>query len=298
MEPTKTYLVATDFSTPSRYAVERAAQLAEADQARCVVINAIALDTLDSLAALLGDGIAATKQKLEQEARVKMTQMVSQCRGDRALDISGEVLSGSPLTCIPAQAEALNADLLVLGSRGESRLQHTLLGSTASRLLRRSLKLPVLVVKQAPQRAYQRIMIATDLSPATIGSIQSARRIAPKAEIVLLHLLDLPFASKLSYADVEEKDIQFYIQIEREKCLAQLHALAEFAGLTAADYYTVVVHGHSPALIVEQEQEQHCDLIVIGKHCTLLAEELLLGNTIRHVLAESLVDVMVTSGNT
>ena len=81
MEPTKTYLVATDFSTPSRYAVERAAQLAEADQARCVVINAIALDTLDSLAALLGDGIAATKQKLVQEARVKMTQMVSQCRG-------------------------------------------------------------------------------------------------------------------------------------------------------------------------------------------------------------------------
>ena len=34
MEPTKTYLVATDFSTPSRYAVERSAQLAEADQAR------------------------------------------------------------------------------------------------------------------------------------------------------------------------------------------------------------------------------------------------------------------------
>ena len=60
----------------------------------------------------------------------------------------------------------------------------------------------------------------------------------------------------------------------------------------------MVVHGLSPALIVEQEQEQHCDLIVIGKHCTLLAEELLLGNTIRHVLAESLVDVMVTSGNT
>lgn len=297
MEPTKTYLVATDFSLPSRYAIERAVQLAEVEKARCVVVNATALDALDSLAALLGEGIGAARKKLEQEAAVKMAQMVGECRSGHDLDISGEVLSGAPLNCIPARAESLNADLLVLGSRGESLLQHTLLGSTASRLLRRSLKLPVLVVKQAPQRPYQRIMIATDLSPATIHSIEAARRIAPKAEIVLLHLLDLPFASKLSYADVAEKDIQFYIQIEREKCLAQLHALAGLAGLTAADYYTVVVHGHSPALIIAQEQEQHCDLIIIGKHCTLLAEELLLGSMIRHVLAESDVDVMVSCGS-
>ncbi len=296
MDAQKTYLVASDFSTPARYAVERAIQLAEADHARCVVINATELDTLDSLAALLGEGIAATRKKLEQEARAQMAQLLTQCRGEREIDLSGEVISGNPVSSIPARADALNADLLLLGSRGESFLHHALLGSTASRLLRRALRQPVLVIKQAPQHAYRRIMIATDLSPATINAIQAARQLAPNAEIVLLHLLDLPFASKLSYADVAEKDIQCYIQIEREKCQTQLHTLAERAGLSVADYYTVVVHGHSPALIVAQEQEQHCDLIVIGKHCTLFAEELLLGSTIRHVLAESQADVMVTPG--
>lgn len=182
-----------------------------------------------------GEGIAATRKKLEQEARAQMAQPLTQCRGEREIDLSGEVISGNPVSSIPARADALNADLLLLGSRGESFLHHALLGSTASRLLRRgALRQPVLVIKQAPQHAYRRIMIATDLSPATINAIQAARQLAPNAEIVLLHLLDLPFASKLSYADVAEKDIQCYIQIEREKCQTQLHTLAERAGLSVA----------------------------------------------------------------
>ena len=47
--------------------------------------------------------------------------------------------------------------------------------------------------------------------------------------------------------------------------------------------------------IVEQELEQACDLIVIGKHGRNVMEDLLLGSVTSHVLAESVGDVLVST---
>ncbi len=51
-----------------------------------------------------------------------------------------------------------------------------------------------------------------------------------------------------------------------------------------------------PALAIgEQEIEQDCDLIVVGKHGRNMIEDLLLGSVTSHVLAESLCDVLVST---
>ena len=47
-------------------------------------------------------------------------------------------------------------------------------------------------------------------------------------------------------------------------------------------------------MIIEQEQECDCDLIVVGKHGESVLEELLLGSVTKHVLAESQCDVLVS----
>lgn len=41
------------------------------------------------------------------------------------------------------------------------------------------------------------------------------------------------------------------------------------------------------------EQEEDCDLIVVGKHGEHLTERLLIGSVTQHVLAESQGDVLV-----
>ena len=52
--------------------------------------------------------------------------------------------------------------------------------------------------------------------------------------------------------------------------------------------------GSDPAQqIIAMEQEVDCDLIVVGKHGSHIAEELLLGSVTKHVLAEAQGDVLV-----
>jgi nucleotide-binding universal stress UspA family protein len=160
-------------------------------------------------------------------------------------------------------------------------------------LLRRTFRQPVLVVKQMPHEAYRRLLVSIDFSPASLQAIQMGRRLAPQAEIILFHALELPFEGKLIFAGVDEVLIRQYVQTEMEKCQRRLHELAASAGLVATDYSALVLHGNSSQHIITQEQELDCDLIVLSKHGTHLTEELLLGSVTQHVLVESQGDVLV-----
>lgn len=293
MTPLSRILIATDLSAPSRHAVERGFLLAEEHGAQCAVLHALELDAVDSLLSLLGDGLATLKQKLDQDANAALAQLIEQAKIKRKVAAQGRVVSGPPLETILEQAKASNAELLVLGAQGESFLRHTLLGSTASRLLRRTFRQPVLVVKQMPHETYRRLLVAVDFSPASLHAIQMGRRLAPKAEIILFHALELPFEGKLAFAGVDEILIRQYVQTERETCQRRLHELAATAGLAVADYSALVLHGNSSQHIVAQEQELDCDLIVLSKHGIHLTEELLLGSVTKHVLLESQGDVLV-----
>lgn len=293
MLPINRILIATDLSAPSRHAVERGLQLAAEHGSQCTVMHALELDAVDSLLAMLGEGVAALKQKLDEDANAALAQLIEQAKAKRKVKVEGRVLSGPPLKTILEHAAILDAELLVLGAQGESFLRHTLLGSTASRLLRRTFRQPVLVVKQMPHEAYRRLLVSIDFSPASLQAIQMGRRLAPQAEIILFHALELPFEGKLIFAGVDEVLIRQYVQTEREKCQRRLHELAASAGLVATDYSALVLHGNSSQHIITQEQELDCDLIVLSKHGTHLTEELLLGSVTQHVLVESQGDVLV-----
>jgi nucleotide-binding universal stress UspA family protein len=242
---------------------------------------------------MLGEGVAALKQKLDEDANAALAQLIEQAKAKRKVKVEGRVLSGPPLETILEHAAILDAELLVLGAQGESFLRRTLLGSTASRLLRRTFRQPVLVVKQMPHEAYCRLLVAVDFSSASLQAIQMGRRLAPQAEITLLHALELPFEGKLTFAGVDEVLIRQYVQTEREQCQRRLHELAAAAGLVATDYSALVLHGNSSQHIITQEQELDCDLIVLSKHGSHLTEELLLGSVTQHVLVESQGDVLV-----
>ena len=75
---------------------------------------------------------------------------------------------------VPASAATTDADLVVVGSRGESVLRRMVIGSTASRLLRKS-RCPVLVVKNPFKQPYRRVLLPMDFSPASALALRLAR---------------------------------------------------------------------------------------------------------------------------
>jgi nucleotide-binding universal stress UspA family protein len=55
----------------------------------------------------------------------------------------------------------------------------------------------------------------------------------------------------------------------------------------------LILHGGAVVRILEQEQEDDCDLIVVGKRSESRVADFFLGSVTRRVLAESQADVLV-----
>ncbi len=288
----KHMLAATDLSEASLPAVKRGFLLAEASGARYTVLHALGLEAMALLRGVLGDQAPAVSARLVEEARARLDALLQDPAHHRGVTATGVVDPGLAGDVVPARAQAEGADLVLVGAHGSGFLQRLLLGSTASRLLRKS-RCPVLVVKQEPRGSYQRALVAMDFSPASLASIRLARQVAPGADLLLLHVFEVPFEGKLHFAGVDELTVQQFRIEARERAVQQLHALAGQAGLAPTDYTGVVLHGDAVRELVQHEQRHQCDLIVMGKHGTHVTEELLLGSVTQRVLAESQADVLV-----
>lgn len=292
----KKILATTDLSAPARHAVERGIQLAAQHQANFSVIHAIELDVVDALREWLGNDVAAVRAKLEQDAASVLQQQLEPAKKHYQTTLHAHVVCGPRLAVIRELADRQSIDLLVIGARGQGFLRHHLIGSTASRLIRKSVKHPVLVVKQPPRDAYQRVLIPMDFSAASVHAIQSAMQLAPNAEITLLHVYQVPFEGQIAYAGVDEDIVKQYRIATRDKALVNIRACADAAGLDIGDYTPLIVHGDPSQAVLDQEQQFDIDLIVMGKHGKGFTEELLLGSVTKHVLDESQCDVLVVDG--
>ena len=293
MEPLNHLLAATDFSAPARHAAERAALVARSTGAELDLIHVATLAPMEKLRQLIGDLPPEIEQRLLDASRDELQQLAAmlQTRHDVAAD--SEVVCGSLLDEISRRASSLTADLLVFGSHGSSFMRHLLLGSTAERLLSRS-TLPMLVVKQAAHEPYKTLLVPVDFSPSSRRALALAQAIAPGAEIILLHVATLPFEGKLRYAGIDDDIIARYQAAAMLEARRSLAALQARAAPDTTGIRLEVRQGDPSQSILQFEQEFDCDLIVIGKHGESLAEDLLLGSVVRHVLEESQGDLLIS----
>ncbi len=293
MTPLKNLLVATDFSSPSRQAADRAARLARMAGARLRLVHAISGGALAHLQQMLGLD-SAIEQSLIDQSRQALDLMAGELSAARGVAVEPVLVQGAVLEVLTREVDEMDADLIVLGALGTDFMRRFVLGSTAERLLRKS-RIPTLVVKQRAHEAYRRVLVAVDFSEWSAPLIDLARRVAPGAHLVLLNAYEVPFEGKLRFASVAEAKIEQFRVQEQQRATDRLHALAARAGLGPSDWTPCLPYADASLAIVEQEQELDCDLIVIGKHGQNMAEELLLGSVTKHVLTESRGDVLVST---
>jgi len=127
-------LAPTDFSEFAKQAVDYAYGLAQKFGARLSLLYVIELPAMpveDFVPARWGMSLA----DLERQARLELARLVPEAE-PAVVDVVRLVDVGSPYRKIVENAEAENADLIVMATHGHTGLSHLLLGSVAERVVR------------------------------------------------------------------------------------------------------------------------------------------------------------------
>ena len=150
----KTILHPTDFSESSRYALELACAVARDQAARVILLH-----VLPRPASLIGNAPTHKAQHAEEDLKAyhdEMSGLLAKAR-DRApyAKVETKLKEGPVADVIRGTAAEIPADLIVMGSHGQSGVNQVLLGSVAAAVTRNA-PCPVVTVKLPEQTGLAR----------------------------------------------------------------------------------------------------------------------------------------------
>jgi nucleotide-binding universal stress UspA family protein len=295
MSTPRSIVAATDFSAPSRHAAQRAAILSKGSGASMTLLHTVGGSALDDLRRWLTDASEASLA-IEADAHLCLQNLAAELSQRESINVKTHLAIGHPVEQIVRSADELNVDLVVTGTRGAGFFRGVVFGSTAERIAKRSSQ-PVLMVRQLPHEPYRRVLVPVDFSDWSRSSIKLAQKVAPQASLVLMHAVEVPFERKLRLGGVADDIVTRYRDAARREAQQRLSELAEEAGLDANRVRMTTPSGADPwMLILQEEQEQDCDLVVMGRQGRHALDEFLLGSTTRIVIADGSADVLISIG--
>jgi nucleotide-binding universal stress UspA family protein len=267
-------LIATDLSSRSDRALERALLLGSELSAEVIALHVID----ESLAA----DIAKSQER-------HATETIRKRAAARKLDV--RTVQGQDYSEVLAHCDTLGADLLVIGTH-RHRSREELRGTTAERLIRFG-ALPVLVVQDRVTGSYQRVLAPVDLSVHSRKAIEIAARIAPKGDIHLLHAYEITprhaFPPETRAAIVREEEKQFRKMIERE-----LEQLSGILPRGMAPRKLTLRHAPIVEAVREEARQLKPDLIALGTHGRTGAARDYLGSVAEAILADPPADLLIS----
>ena len=155
--------MATDFSTRSHRALRRAGLLARECDAELTLVHVVEDDQPRSLVEL--ERREASKfldEQIHSLAELKRCPMQLFAR------------SGTAFDGILQTAKISSADLIVMGSHRRQLLRDVFVGTTIERVIRIG-TYPVLMVNNAVDHPYEKVLVATDMSEVSAWAIRIAR---------------------------------------------------------------------------------------------------------------------------
>ena len=192
---------------------------------------------------------------LDEEARAPVVTALASRVPTAVLDAL-TVREGTPAAVLNGMADALGAELVVLGGKHHSILGRWLAGSTGVSLARTTL-VPLLVTAGAP--VIRRVLVAVDPSAVAGPTLAAAERYAALfgAELRALSVVEpLPVLSA-----VPQPDLTDYYQVWEEQLAQDVWPLIQTPGVER-----VVRRGEALGAIQREAADWQADLLVVGSH--------------------------------
>lgn len=229
--------------------------------------------TNDEVQALAPKLIAGAEQ--EAKAHLEAVQEEAATAGipcDTALRYGDDAAQA-----IVEEAEALGADLIVVGRRGLRGLARWMMGDATTKVIGRA-GCNVLVVPRAAKMWDRRILLATD------GSCYSDAAAIAAASLAKGYALPMTVVSVTTESHSQQR------RTEAKQAIERVLAFLKKEGLDADG---LVVHGKPHEAIIETAANKAVDLIVVGSHGRTGLTKMIMGSTSERVIQESQWPVLV-----
>jgi universal stress protein E len=278
-------------------AVERAVSLARQNEARLMVLTVVKELPADARMAITAMSPQELLELVINDRREKVDALAADI-GQQGVDVSSQVVTGTPFLEIIRQVLRDKHDLVILAAEGKGGLKERLFGSTSTHLMRKC-PCPVWVVKAAKRAKYKRILAAVDTTSDFPDSdrdslnpliMQLASSLA-QMDGSDLHLVQVWFLFAEEYlegrAQLGKSGIQNLREDTKRQYTSKLNSL-----LAGINLKGLVVHKYLPRsdnasrIIVKLAKNKKIDLLVMGTVCRTGLAGFFIGNTAEKVLSE------------
>ena len=229
-----------------------------------------------------------------QEVTTRLVDVTARA-GGLGLSVQSRIATGIPSEEVLAVARAEEADLVVVGTRGKTGLEHVLLGSTAERIIRMA-PCPVLTVPVAKQLAGEhlkatvtRMLVPVDFSDCSLDALEYGALIAQRSNtsLKLFHVLEpVSYGLDFTLPQMAQRESS---KTAITKRLSDFVSALTSLGL-ASDF---LISGGLPAdSILDAARAQSVDVIVMGTHGRRGLSHALCGSVAESVLRRSSCPVL------
>lgn len=196
------------------------------------------------------------------------SEILSEARS-RGVLCEAEATAGDPAEAIVRRADELDADLIVVGSRGCGAVAPDGLGSVASSVLGGSER-PVLVVSpHGPRQSakllpmasiFETVLCAVDRSDESLEAArQAARILVPSGQLILASAIELEVAAQAGWAAASVAT-----ELESDAETALKRATEEVSAVCPCE--TRLIDGPTEAGILDAVEKDAATLLVLGTH--------------------------------
>jgi nucleotide-binding universal stress UspA family protein len=290
-------LVPLDFSPASMLALDYAVSLAKQFRA---AIHLVHVHPPDEAASMPGAGHLLLQSAEAIERLNEELAGIHRKHVPTFYPESCHVRGGRPYQEIIGLAREINADLIVISTRGHSDLRHLLLGSTTERVVRFA-PCPVLAVRKRKQKSkaagktftIRTILVPVDFSECSIAGVEYAAFLAKTlhATLRLFHAM-YPYVDYV-IADRVGARLAPLVEAEQEASREEMDALKQMDFLRGLSLQSEFRSGHAIDEICGAAGQPDVDLIVTSTHGRTGFKHALIGSVAEHVVRYAECPVMV-----
>ncbi|HAT1740773.1 TPA: universal stress protein [Legionella pneumophila] len=281
-------LIASDFSKHADWALQRTVALAKSNQTKIHFLH-VATPPLSSIVPSFDTEMQPNFLSEKKEIEERILKKLKNNHHKHFANIS--VVLGRASDEVVRCADENHCELIVVGAHGTYYINDYVLGTTSGSIIRQS-RVPVLLIKKEPDFAYDKILIATDLSEANKETVQFAFHCFPNATFQLLYIVDVYYRQFLNPNDLDEK----FTDTKHPKIkniLEKLDVFLSECGVNKSKFEKKIIGGYYADAILEQANQWKADLLAFGTQGKSRLHYLLMGSVAKRILHLSSLDMLV-----